>query len=496
MKSPLGGVCRAVLALALWFFLGCGTCEAAPPDPLPAIPTEPAWEFTDLGGVRHKVDWNAQDQGGVLVFFFDIQAPDSLLGLNFFDALFNRATDFGLSVIGVEATGRQDTEVRALLKSYTAIYKTPSFPVLADPNFAAAKLFGSPQAPTALLIGARGGIIARRSGFAPRTAVEITRLVEQLLHRSEGFFSLALRELGLSEPRERQLSARAETSDAAVQADQAGPQALAWGDYLPVIDFTDSAGRAGRWTWPGEAVIRVAFFWNGGSPSAAEDLAFFQGLQMRDRPQYLEVIAVESTGLGSGLVAEILKDCTLKGPALSFPVVPDPHRSLVGLFGAGDPLPQTFLVGGNGEVLYRADGLDARARRVLKEKVGRAVVLAGLGLPHAPREVSDGTAPDIDAEAPSIIRRLELDKSLRFNLSRGDYFFHNGQYERAVLYYQRYLELEPASLHAVVRLAQVYDLILEPARAREYWERVLGIRPDHVEGRARLNELRNYPVLP
>lgn len=492
MKKLAGSVSIAILALTLGLFLDHGRCLAAPPDLLSAIPTAQAWEFTDLHGMSHKVDWLAKGQRGVLVFFFDLQSPDSLLGLNYLDALCRRAADFGLSVIGVEATGRQGAEVSSLLQNYVAVYKTPSFPVIADPNYATAKIFGRHQAPTVLLIGDRGRIVARRAVFDFGTAVEMTRLAEQLLQRNEGFFSPALRELGLSAPRERLINARAEARD---EEDQAGKKALVWGDQLPDFDFTDTAGRVGRWAWRGGGVIRAVLFWSGGSPNSADDLTFFQGLHTSGGAEFLEIIAVESTGLRAAQVSEILTDFTRKHPAPSFTVVPDPQRRLVGLFGAGDPLPQTFLVGGIGEVLYRGDGLGAGERRVLKEKIDRAVGLAGLGLPHAPREVSDGIAEEVVAiEAPSIRRRLELDESLRFNLSRGDYFFHNGQYERAVLYYQRYLELEPASLHAVVRLAQIYDLVREPVKAREYWERVLGIRPDHAEGRARVNEFRRTGV--
>lgn len=492
VRKLTGSVPIAILTLTLSVFLDCGRCLALPPGSPPATPTAQAWEFTDLHGMRHKVDWLAKGQRGVLVFFFDLHSPDSLLGLNYFDALFRRAADFGLSVIGVEATGRPGAEVSSLLQNYAAVYKTPSFPVVADPDFAAAKLFDSHRAPTTLFVGDRGRIVARRAVFDFGTAVEMTRLAEQLLQRNEGFFSPALRELGLSAHRERLINARAEARD---EEDQGGKKALVWGDQLPDFDFTDTAGRVGRWAWRGGRVIRAVLFWSGGSPNSQDDLVFFQGLHTSSGAEFLESIAVESTGLRTALVSEILTAFARKHPAPSFTVVPDPQRRLVGLFGAGDPLPQAFLVGGNGEVLYRSDGLGAGERRILKEKIDRAVGLAGLGLPHAPREVSDGIAQEVVAvEAPSIRQRLEMDESLRFNLSRGDYFFHNGQYERAVLYYQRYLELEPASLHAVVRLAQIYDLVREPAKAREYWERVLGIRPDHAEGRARVKELRQTGV--
>lgn len=490
MKSLVGGVLLAIPTLALSVFPGGGRCAVLPQDPPPGAPSVQAWTFTDLGGVQREVDWQGRDRRGVLVFFFDLKSPDSLLGMNYLDALLNRARDFGLSVIGVEATGRQAADVRSSLQGYAAVYRTPSFPVAADPEHAAAKRFDSQGAPTVLLIGEGGAIIARRPVFDLGTAVELTRRVEQLLGRNEGFFSPALRDLGLSEAKERLLSARAEVSQRAGREE--GAPALAWGDRLPAFEFTDTAGRVGRWAWSGQQVIRVAFFWSGASAGAAGDLAFFQGVLARSGGKHLEVIAVEATGLGGGLLADILRDAVRTQPAPSFPVVPDPQARLVRLFGAGAILPQTFLVGGQGEVLYRADGLSPRTRAVLEEKIGRAM---RLGWPQPAQEARRGAAAGGDgAEAPSVSRRLARDETLRFNLSQGDYFFSNGQHQRAVLFYQRYLELEPESLHVLVRLAQIHELVREPVKAREYWEAVLRVNPDHAEGRARIRALERAGV--
>lgn len=482
-----GGVRLLAAALGVFLVFDAGPCKASPPAPTPDVLTAPAWEFTDLDGVRRRIDWQSREGGVALVFFFDPQSPDGILGLNLVDALVARAADFGLIAVGVEAAGRSAAQVRAELTRYAAVYRTPGFPVAADPERAAAKLFDIRRVPTAILVGDRGRIVSRRPGFDFAAAVELTRQVEQLLKRKEGFLSPALRELGLSEQKERQLSAAARARGAEEGAQR---EALVWGDTVPDFDFSDTAGRVGRWAWSGGTVVRMAFFWSGNSPGAAGDLAFVQELLARAGATTIECIAVEATGLGPGRVTEILADFNRTRPPLSFPVVPDPQRRLAALFGAAGPLPQTFLVGGNGEVLYRADGLDASARAVLREKIDLAAGLAGLELQSAAGDGGEAGAPrGGGAEAPSISRRLEIDESLRFNLSRGDYFFSNAQYERAMMYYQRYLELEPESLHALVRLAQIYDLVRQPARALESWERVLRVYPGHAEGRARIEEL-------
>jgi len=482
----LGRLAATVAALGL-VCAGAGVAAAPRETPADSAVTR-AWEFTDLDGVARTIDWQAKSgAGGVLVFFFDTQSPDGLLGLNYCEALHARARDFGLTVIGVEATGRRAEEVSAALQSFASTYRMPSFPVVADPRFAAGKLFGSSGAPTLVLLGKGGEIIARHAAFNYGVAVEVTRQVERLLLRSDGFFSAALRGIGLSEARERQLGERAARREA---ADPGELKPLAWGDRLPPFEFLDAAGQAGRWAWPSGSVIRVAFFWGGDAAGAMENLGFLQDLREQGEGNYLEILAVESTGLDADAVAGLLKAVRGRGTAPAFPVVPDPQRLLVGLFGAGPPLPRIFLLDGTGHVLYRADGFDEGVRQVLPEKIRRAARLAGLGLPQVPDEVPRRSAAGAEGgEAPSIARRLERDKDLRFNLSRGDYFFSNGHHRQALPHYERYLELEPGSLHALVRLAQCHDQLRNLPEARRYWERVVNINPAHAEARARLAEL-------
>lgn len=488
MKRSRRGSYFAAAACALSLLLDCGRCAALPPDPPPADPAPRMREFTDLNGITRTIHRSAEKAGTQIVFFFDPQSPNSLLGLSFFDALCKRAGDFGLTVIAVEATGRPAAEVQTLLQRYLSVYRTPSFPVIADPGFAVAELFGRHRAPTSLFLGDRGEVLARRMVFDLDTAVEITRLVEQLLNRSEGDLSPVLRDVGLSDREEQQLRARVSQPGA---DERAGRKALVRGDRLPAFEFNDTTSRSGRWEWPGRAAIRVAFFWSASSPDAAAALAFFQGLYTRGGGgEYLEIIAVESTGQSPDAVISILKGFLSTQPAPTFPVVPDPQSRLVGIFGAGEPLPQTFLVSAQGDVLYRADGLDLYIQRRLEDKVGRAARIAGFGMSQLERDGSLGATTGGATEAPSLNRRREEEEALRFNLAQGDYFFTNGQYERAELFYQRYLALEPKYLHALVRLAQIYDRIREPLKARESWERVLRISPDHAEGRARLIQLR------
>lgn len=66
----------------------------------------------------------------------------------------------------------------------------------------------------------------------------------------------------------------------------------------------------------------------------------------------------------------------------------------------------------------------------------------------------------------------------------------NWEFERALPYYLNALEVQPRDLNALARTAQIYERRGETAKAIEFWERVLRVRPDHAEARARLEALK------
>ena len=103
-----------------------------------------------------------------------------------------------------EGADRHRPGARALLRALPR-------PVLRhgpDPYFRLGGLFRIRQAPTTFLVDGSGTIVLLREGFEQVTAVELTRNVERALKQEAGFFSFALRSLGVNEQGETALLAR------------------------------------------------------------------------------------------------------------------------------------------------------------------------------------------------------------------------------------------------------------------------------------------------
>jgi hypothetical protein len=449
----------------------------------------PALDLTDCRGEARRVAWEGKGPAATIVYFFDPQVPDALLGLSFLDALHARARDFGLSVVAIEGKGRQPAEVTRSMERYCLVYRDPSFAVLPDPSFRAGRLYGVGQLPAAFLMESHGVVLNRIEGYDHAAAVTLVRRVEQLLSRERGYFSSALRDAGVTADEEREIQDRA-----AAAAGEGAPPAvkpLAAGDRAPAIDFTDLAGRSGRWEWPaGADGLRIVFFWGGLSLASIEEMTWLDELARRGLENGLEILAVEATGLEGGAIQEAMTRYRRFHPAPAFPLVADPGKRIGALFGAGDPLPQTFVLARDGAVIYRADRFEKDEPGVLLQKVERAFALLGRPLPP-PRGGGGETLAPVDAEeAPSIRAGREREERFRSNLVQGDAHFMNWDFDRALPYYLQALEVQPRDLHALLRTAQIYERQGDTAKAIDFWERVLAVRADNEEARARLKVLR------
>lgn len=445
----------------------------------------------DLGGAARTVTWGESSPPVTIVFFFDPQSPDSLLEMNFLDALYQRAHDFGLAAYAVEARGRQPAEVTRSLERYYAIYRTPAFPLLPDPAYRAGRTYGAERVPVTFVMESHGVILNRIEGFGPRGAVAIVRRVEQILQRERGYFSPALRESGISETEEQEAEAR-RTAAVAARPGATVARALGVGDHAPEFEFSDSTGRSGRWVWSAAPAQgpRILVFFGGLSLESIEALTWLDALARRGRDIGLEVLAVEAAGMDAAGVSEALEKYRRYNPDPSFPVVPDPGGELGRVFGPWERLPQTYLLAGNGEVVYRAEGFSEAEGEAVTNKVERAYLLAGRPFPRVRPEGAVRAPAIVEEEAPSVRRRQSLDDRYRSAIVQGDAAFITWEFDIALSHYLAALEAQPKDVHALVRVAQLYERRGESGPALEYWQRVLAAWPDHAEAASRVRELR------
>ncbi|MHB8834650.1 MAG: hypothetical protein ACYC9Y_02945 [Candidatus Methylomirabilia bacterium] len=451
----------------------------------------PPLELADLSGAARNVVWGDGAPAATVVYFFDPQSSDCLLEMSFLDALYLRARDFGLALYAVEARGRQPAEVSRSMERYCTVYRAPAFPVLPDPAYRAGRTYGAERVPVTFIMESHGVMLNRIEGYGLNDAVVIVRRVEQLLRRERGFFSPALRESGISEAEEQEAEARLMAS-IATRAGATAARALGLGDRAPEFEFTDLAGLTSRWGWSGAPArgVRIVAFLDGLSLESIEELNWLDALARRGADAGLDVLAVEAGGLGAGELQDALQKYRRYNPDPSFPVVPDPGRKLARAFGPWERLPQTYLLAGDGTVVYRADGISVAESEAMTDKTERAFLLAGRPFPS---ERSDGaaTAPaTVEEEAPSIRRRQSQEDRYRSTIVQGDAAFMAWEFDRALSLYLQALEAQPKDMHTLVRVAEIYERRGEPGPALEYWQRVLADWPDHAEAAGRVRALR------
>lgn len=488
----LSAVCwkpRPIVCLAAAFLLL--------PLVLPVVATEPEvgsyappLQCVDLAGTARDITWGDGSPAVTIVYFFDPQNSICLLEINFLDALYSRGRDFGLAVYAVEARGRQPAEVTRSLERFCQVYRNPVFPILADPSFRASRTYGAEQVPVTFIMESHGVILNRVGGYSISDAVVIARRVEQLLRRERGFFSPALRESGISEAEEQEAEARLTAADAA-RASVPAMRALAVGDRAPDFEFTDIAGGAGQWRWSGELAlqVRVLAFFSISSPSFSEELNWLDGLARRGRDAGLQVLAVEAGGLDDAALKLALDRYRRGNPDPSFLAATDPGGKFSRAFGPWEQLPQTYVLGGDGMVVYHAEGFSAREGEIISGKVERSYLLAGRPLPPARSDGAAATAP-VEEEAPTIRDRQDLDDRYRSAIVQGDSAFMVWEFDRALAHYLTALEAQPQDLHALARTARIYERRGETGSALRYWQRVLVVQPDHAEAAGRIGELR------
>jgi peroxiredoxin len=468
----------------------CGRC-------VPAAAEEPAFHegspapiltFKDCRGAAHAIDWSTGKPKAAVFFFFDPQSPPCLMEMTFLDTLLARARDFGLAVYAIESRGRAPADINQSLERYCALYRDPSFAMVPDPYFRLGALFRIRQTPTTFLVDGSGTIVLLREGFEQATAVELTRKVEQLLKQEAGSFSFALRSLGVSEQDETALLARlaahVEKNDPVV------PKALMVGDLAPALEFVDLLGSSSRWEWPApDAPARVVVFWGGLSIPDIEALSFLEKIYNTAHDAGLDILAVATGGLDAARVQELMDRYRKYHSPPSYHIAADPDARLGTLFGGGDRTPRTYLVGADGVIVYHTAGFSKNQATALAGKIENVLRGAGMTLPALGTTTEGPLVPAAPDEAPSIRQRQEREDALGANLSQGDYLYYNGNWAKALSYYLRVIEIDPRQVSVLARVAQIYELIGDPAQARVTWERVLSLQADHAEARKHLQKL-------
>jgi tetratricopeptide (TPR) repeat protein len=262
-----------------------------------------------------------------------------------------------------------------------------------------------------------------------------------------------------------------------------------------IVAFFKAADLQGQPVSLGELVARrrvAVLFWDWRRATSARAIQALDSMQQRYRQQGLEVVAVEGEGSTAEQVRERVEKLRSIGNAQRYIIVPDPGGRIARQFRV-ESTPQVFLLDGAGRVSFHLEGFRVEDEAVLE---GRVRDLLGISVPPAPRVPSAAGAPSAPqvpaapepprAPAPAEDPKAALLEKYRYF---GNYHLIRGEPARAEEYFRKVVELEPGAASAWLQIGEACARQRRYDQAREAWEQVLRIDPANREADANIRRL-------
>lgn len=239
----------------------------------------------------------------------------------------------------------------------------------------------------------------------------------------------------------------------------------------------------------------IVFFWALRCAPCLREMAALDEIYRARRDHGLEVLAVEAAGSSPQKIEAILDQLKDVVITPSYPVLPDPEFYLNRKFSVR-VAPWTFVVNSLGEIVYSFEGFSGE----LKDKLTSGVdaLLSGKAFPANSTVPEDTAAAALSvADRPSeeqaglsensatALVEDEFEKNRYF----GDFYFHREEYDKALGFYAKGLQLKPENIYIRLKSGEAYAKKKMYAEAREAWEYILRISPGNADADANLRRL-------
>jgi len=315
----------------------------------------PALNFSDLEGRPRDITWPGEGAAATLFFFFDLRSAPGILGMTSLDKLYRQAGDFGLDIVAVEASGLGREGITDALERYRAMYPSPPYPVIPDPDGRLKGVFGVSRLPSIFIVERNGVIYFHREGFDERTEALVAAGIRQALHIPEGVLD--------------EIPQVPATDAIPEEPEREALPFLFPGDRVPSLTFIDLEGHSNSLDWsPGGRGVTILFFWGDPCHPCIQEMLFLDQLsgKAQDLDLAVRVLAVAGGSLDDAGARAVMERYGAFYPPPSFPIAVDSVSRLSDTFGRGR-LPTTFLIDGSGTLLSVAEDFD---RKTAEEWIG------------------------------------------------------------------------------------------------------------------------------
>jgi tetratricopeptide (TPR) repeat protein len=271
-----------------------------------------------------------------------------------------------------------------------------------------------------------------------------------------------------------------------------GVRAADVGDIVAFFKAKDLQGQA---VSLGDLVARrrvAVLFWDWRRATSTRAMQALDRMQQLYRKQGFEVVAVEGEGSTAAQVLERVEKLRAIGNAQRYTIVPDPGGRIARQYQV-ESTPQVFLLDGAGRVFFHLEDFRADDEVALEERVKASV---GIEAPRPPRESPGAAAPPQPqvppaAESPAVERRAEDPKAALLEKYRyfGNYHLNRNEPARAEEYFRKIVELVPDDTYAWLHIGESCARQRRYDQAREAWEQVLRIEPGNREADTNIRRL-------
>jgi thiol-disulfide isomerase/thioredoxin len=439
----------------------------------------PLMAFTDRSGTSHKIAWDGNERANIF-FFFEPFSQASILGLSFLESLSKITGPYGVRIFAIEGSGLDEEMYAKRMERYHRVYGEPSFPVILDPEYEMSKLFGIEVTPSAYLLQRHGVTLYVANDFYETIALDLASRVERLLGRKEGLLTPALKELGIERPSEKDQREEAASSEARRRR---STQLLKVGDKVDPFEFTDLEGKTHRLFWSArEKGLTIVFFWGSLCLPCIQEMAYLESIYQATEDFNVNIVAVEAAGLSSEETANVMKRLERFQARPSYIIATDAEKKIGTMFGGIQKIPQTFFISAEGKIIYHADEFIIEGAGNLARKIERAIGVDAGTIQGADAGAMVATLPpDPDAERDEIFRS---------NFSQAEYYFNAWDFDKALPYYLRCLDMQPDQAYLIEPIAEIYERQGKLEAAVLQWQEILRLEPGHNEAESRIRKLQ------
>lgn len=443
----------------------------------------PFMTFTDRSGTYHEIGWNGNERADIF-FFFEPYSQASILGLSFLESLSKIVSQHEVSIFAIESSGLDEEAYVKRMERYHRVYGEPSFPVILDPEYEMSKLFGIEVTPSCYLLQRHGVTLYVANYFDETVAANLANRIERLLDRKEGLLSPAFKEVGFEraagkDQREEEASIRARRQRLAKR--------LKVGDRVDSFEYTDLKGETHRLTWSaGEKGLSIVFFWGSLCLPCIQEMAYLENIYQATQDFNVTIVAVETAGLSPEETARVIDRLERFQSRPSYSIATDVEKKIGNIFGGIEKIPQTFFISTEGKIIYHTDDFIREGAGSLARKIERAIGVDAGTIQDTGRGTAEAAfSPDSEAQ------NAERDETFRSIFTQAESYFNAWEFNKALPYYLRCLDMQPDHVYLRERIAEIYERQGKLELAITQWQEVLNLKPDHSEANNRIESLQS-----